>query len=85
MQSTNHIGKNAYAFMRTFRKENGEMKRVILEIDDDYAGVLSVTAIGGTACGMKVSTYAVALEDCDRMIIDSVGKCTPIRKAEKDD
>lgn len=56
------------------------MKRVIFEIDDNYGDILSVTAIGLELNGINVSTYAADLEKCERIIIDSTGKCTVIEK-----
>lgn len=56
------------------------MKRVIFEIDDNYGDILSVTAIGLEPNGVNVSTYAADLESCERIIIDSTGKCTIIEK-----
>ena len=56
------------------------MKRVILEIDDNFDNILSVTAIGLGLNGANVSTYAADLKSCERIIIDSTGKCTIIEK-----
>lgn len=56
------------------------MKRAILEIDDNFDNILSVTAIGLELNGINVSTYAADLEKCERIIIDSTGKCKVIEK-----
>lgn len=50
------------------------MKRVIIDIDDRYASVLSVTAIGGRYSGMDILTHAIDLNECDHIAIKHDGK-----------
>ena len=49
------------------------MKRVIIDIDDNYADVLTVSAVGGVPRILKVSTAAVNLNEHDYFRIDSLG------------
>lgn len=53
------------------------MKRVVIDIDDAYATVLTVTAIGWTRHEVNVSTAAMDLEKSDYAVIDSAGKFKP--------
>lgn len=50
------------------------MKRVIIDIDERYASVLSVTAIGGNHSSMNVLTHAIDLNKCDHIAIKHDGK-----------
>lgn len=59
------------------------MKRVIIEIDDKYSDILSITAVGlGPGC-VDVSTHAVNLDNCEQIIIDSTGTYTVVEKEEE--
>lgn len=50
-------------------------KRVIIDLDDNYAGALTLTAVGGTfGFGIRVSTAAFDLAKCTHIIIGSDGK-----------
>lgn len=49
---------------------------VILEIDEKYANVLTVTAVGCTAFQTVVATHAVDLSKCNHLILDKNGKFT---------
>ena len=53
------------------------MKRIVIDIDDAYATVLTVTAIGWTRHEVNVSTAAMDLEKADYAVIDSAGKFKP--------
>ena len=53
------------------------MKRVVIDIDDAYATVLTVTAVGWNRHGVNVSTAAMELEESDYAVIDNVGKFKP--------
>lgn len=50
--------------------------KVILEIDEKYAGVLSITAIGTENFRTWVSAYAVALAKNNLLILGNDGKWT---------
>lgn len=58
------------------------MKRVIIDIDDKYADILSISAVGLDSDSINVSTYAVDLKSCERIVIDNIGACTIIEKEE---
>lgn len=49
------------------------MKKVVIEINDKYSGVLSVTAIGGGINNINVSTGSVDLSKTDKIVIDEQG------------
>lgn len=53
------------------------MKRVVIDIDDAYATVLTVTAVGWTRHGVNVSTAAMELKKSDYAVIDSAGTFKP--------
>lgn len=53
------------------------MKRVVIDIDDAYATVLTVTAVGWTRHRVNVSTAAMDPEKSDYAVIDNVGKFKP--------
>ena len=53
------------------------MKRVVIDIDDAYATVLTVTAVGWSRHGVNGSTAAMELEKSDYAVIDNVGKFKP--------
>lgn len=53
------------------------MKRIVIDIDDAYATILTVTAIGWTRHEVNVSTTAMDLEKADYAVIDSAGKFKP--------
>lgn len=53
------------------------MKRVVIDIDDAYATVLTVTAVGWSRHGVNVSTAAMELKKSDYAVIDNVGKFKP--------
>mgnify|MGYP003295128188 CR=1 FL=1 len=44
--------------------------KVILEIDDKYAGVLSITAVGVCGFDTNVSTYAVDITKHNYITVD---------------
>lgn len=48
--------------------------KVILEIDDKYAGVLSVTAVGCAVFQTVVATHAFDLSKCNHFILGKDGK-----------
>ena len=50
--------------------------KVILEIDDKYASVLSVTVVGTSPSTTYVSTHVVALENHNHMVLDENGHWT---------
>lgn len=50
--------------------------KVILEIDDKYAGVLSVTAVGSNGLTTCVSATAVDLSKSNFLILGNDGKWT---------
>lgn len=50
--------------------------KVILEIDDRYAGVLSITAIGSEGMQTWVSTQAVDLSKSNLLLLGNDGKWT---------
>lgn len=50
------------------------MKRIVIDIDDAYATILTVTAVGWTLHEINVSTAAMELEKADYAVIDSAGK-----------
>lgn len=50
--------------------------RVILEIDEAYAGVLTLTAIGTSHLHTLVSTTAVDLSKANRLTINADGEWT---------
>ena len=52
------------------------MVKVTIEIDDKYAGVLSLTAIGSTVWQIMVTATAVDLSQYNRVSIDENGKIT---------
>jgi hypothetical protein len=52
------------------------MVNVTIEIDDKYAGVLSLTAIGSTVWQTMVTATAVDLSQYNRVSIDENGKIT---------
>ena len=54
--------------------EKGKIMRVILEIDEKYANVLSVTLVGCAAFQTVVTTHAVDLSKCNHLIVDENGK-----------
>jgi hypothetical protein len=56
--------------------------KVILEIDDLYTGVLSITAIASNALEMRVSTTAVNLLEYNHFKLGADGKWTTERGAE---
>lgn len=50
------------------------MKKLIIEIDDNYAGAISITAIGGGLGNINISTTSADLSITDKIIIDEQGK-----------
>ena len=50
------------------------MTKVILEIDDKYSGVLTLSAIGSRAWQTWVSTTAVDLSKHNHISVDANGK-----------
>ena len=47
--------------------------KVILEIDDKYANVLSITAVGTSPFTTYVTTHAVALENHNHVVLNEDG------------
>lgn len=58
--------------------------KVILEIDEKYANVLSVTVVGRTAFKTVVATHAVDLSKCNHLILGKDGKFVDIEEVEED-
>lgn len=58
------------------------MKRVIIDISDKYADILSISAVGLDSNNINVSPHTVNLENCERIVIDNTGACTIIEKEE---
>lgn len=55
--------------------------KVILEIDDKYASVLSITAVGTSTFTTYVTTHAVSLQNHNHIVLDEDGQWTD-RRAE---
>lgn len=53
--------------------------KVILEIDDKYASVLTITVVGTSPATTYVSTQAVALQEHNHVVVDKDGKWTAWR------
>ena len=56
--------------------------KVILEIDDLYTGILSITAVASNALETRVSTTAVNLLESNHFKLGADGKWTAERGAE---
>ena len=56
--------------------------KVILEIDDRYADVLSITAVGTSTVTTWVTTHAVALKTHNHLVLDADGKWTGMRSED---
>lgn len=56
------------------------MKRVIIDIDDNYASVLSVTATGEKHGRINVTVCAIDLNKCDHMVIDCNGNIKQLNR-----
>lgn len=52
------------------------MAKVILEIDEKYAGALSITAIGSTGLTTHMSTQGVDLSKHNHLVLCSDGRWT---------
>lgn len=52
------------------------MKRVTIDIDDDYAGILSITAVGFHIMNVKVASDVIDIEKTNYIGIDSTGRAT---------
>ena len=52
------------------------MVKVTIEIDEKYAGVLSLTTIGSTVCQTMAAAIAVDLSQYNHVSIDENGKIT---------
>ena len=52
------------------------MKKLIIEIDEKYGGVLSITAVGINHFETCVSTKAIDLSKCNFLAIGEDGKWT---------
>lgn len=49
------------------------MRKVVLELEDGFNQILSITAIGNVGYGINVSTYAVELHKGCHIKIDKKG------------
>ena len=47
--------------------------KVILEIDDNYAGALSVTAIKSDVLETRISATVISLSSCDNLVLKEDG------------
>ena len=56
--------------------------KVILEIDEAYAGVLTVTAVGTSGWQTRVSTQSVDLSQHNHLTLGADGRWTNERIAE---
>lgn len=61
------------------------MKKITIEIDDRYANVLTVTAVGRTWNTLDVTTHAIDLTKYDTLKIDEKGKQWLSKESEVDD
>ncbi len=52
------------------------MKVVTIEIHEDYAEVLTITAVGRAGKMLNVSTHSIDISKTDTIIIDENGKVT---------
>ncbi len=50
------------------------MKRLLIELDDNYANAITITAIGGGLGNTNISTVGADLRKTDKIIIDENGK-----------
>ena len=50
------------------------MKKIIVEIFEDFAGALSITAIGSNYLGANVTVAVADLSDTNHIVIDEMGK-----------
>lgn len=56
--------------------------KVILEIDEAYAGVLSITAVGTSYLETRVATHAVDLSKNSHLVLGADGKWKDEGRAE---
>jgi hypothetical protein len=52
------------------------MKVVTIKIHEDYAEVLTITAVGRAGSMLNVSTHSIDISKTDTVIIDKDGKAT---------
>ena len=57
--------------------------KVILEIDDKYASVLTISVVGTSPFTTYVSTQAVALQEHNYVAVDKDGKWTVWRTEDE--
>ena len=50
------------------------MKKITIELDDNYGTILSITAVGHTKRGVNVSTSAIDAEKHNKIVIGCDGK-----------
>lgn len=50
------------------------MKKITIEIDENYGNVLTFTVVGRIGPVLNVATYAVDIEKTDGIVIDKNGK-----------
>lgn len=50
------------------------MKKVLIEINDNYASAISITVIGGGLYNINIATGSADLSKTDKIIIDENGK-----------
>ena len=55
------------------------MKVVTIEIHEDYADVLTFTAVGRVGSMLNVATHAIDISKADTVIIDENGKATNMK------
>jgi hypothetical protein len=55
------------------------MKVITLEIHDDYAEILTFTAIGRKGTMLNATTHALDMRETNKVIIDKNGKATDVK------
>lgn len=50
------------------------MKKITIELDEQFASVLTISAIGNVKTQVNVTTCAVDIEKYNRIVVDDTGK-----------